>query len=76
MVIANDFALEFNFSVDLLFAKRTILFAVEIFALFFLFYLVKSQKKLGKNPKTVMEATEKDKDIYTGLEQAHFQTDK
>ena len=76
MVIANDFALEFKFSVDLLFAKRTILFAVEIFAVFFLFYLVKSQKKLGKNPKTVMEATEKDKDIYTGLEQAHFQTDK
>jgi len=50
MVIANDFALEFTFSTDLLLAKRTILFAVEIFAVFFLFYLVKAQKKLGKNP--------------------------
>ena len=41
-----------------------------------IFFLFAWQKGIGKNPKKIMQASEKDKDIYTGLEQAHFQTPK
>ena len=40
-----------------------------------LFFIFVWYKKLGKNPKKLMSTTEKDI-IYTGLEQAHFQTDE
>ena len=61
MFVTNGFVFELNFSFDLLLAKNTLIYAFEFFAI---------------NPNKIIEAKEKDKQVYTGLEQAHFQTDK
>ena len=57
-------------------AGKTLLYTFELFAVFAVIYLFIWFKGIGKNPKKILQANEKDKDIFTGLEQAHFQTDK
>ncbi len=68
----------FKFVLDMkyLLAPKTLLYTFEFAAIFGLFYLFSWYKGLGKNPKKIMQANEKDKEIHTGLEQAHFQTEK
>ena len=76
MFVSNNFVFEFKITTELLFAKNTLLYAFELFAIAMLMYGFAWYKGIGKNPKKIMEASEKDKDIYTGLETAHFQTNK
>ncbi|MGN0748460.1 MAG: type IV secretory system conjugative DNA transfer family protein [Christensenellales bacterium] len=76
MFISNKFVFEFKISTDLLLSSKTWLYTFFLFAVFIIFFLFAWQKGIGKNPKKIMQASEKDKDIYTGLEQAHFQTPK
>lgn len=76
MFISNKFVFEFKITTDLLLSSKTWLYTFFLFAAFMLFFLFAWQKGIGKNPKKIMQASEKDKDIYTGLEQAHFQTQK
>ena len=76
MFVVNGFVFEMNFSTDLLLHSKTLMYCFEFFAIFLIFYMFAWYKGLGKNPKKIMEASEKDKDIYVGLEQAHFQTKK
>ena len=74
MFVSNNFVFEFKISKDILLSYKTYLYAFECFAVVMLFFIFVWYKKLGKNPKKLMSTTEKDI-IYTGLEQAHFQTD-
>ena len=76
MFVTNGFVFELNFSFDLLLAKNTLIYAFEFFAIAMLMCLFSWYKGIGKNPNKIIEAKEKDKQVYTGLEQAHFQTDK
>jgi len=76
MFVTNGFVFELNFSFDLLLAKNTLVYAFEFFAISMLMCLFSWYKGIGKNPNKIIEAKEKDKQVYTGLEQAHFQTDK
>ena len=76
MFVSNNFVFEFKLSQDLLLNSKTLLYSFEFFAIFMLFYLFSWYKGLGKNPKKIMESSEKDKEIFSGLEQAHFQTKK
>lgn len=76
MFVSNGFVFELNFSFDLLLAKNTLIYAFEFFAIAMLMCLFSWYKGIGKNPNKIIEAKEKDKQVYTGLEQAHFQTDK
>ena len=76
MFVTNGFVFELNFSFDLLLAKNTLVYAFEFFAIAMLMCLFSWYKGIGKNPNKIIEAKEKDKQVYTGLEQAHFQTDK
>lgn len=73
-LVGNNFV--FKLSPDLLFAPKTLLYAFEFFAIIMMFFLFSWYKNIGKNPKKIIQANEKDKEIYTGLEQAHFQTEK
>ena len=75
MFVSNNFVFEFKISKDILLSYKTYLYAFECFAVVMLFFIFVWYKKLGKNPKKLMSTTEKDI-IYTGLEQAHFQTDE
>ena len=74
LFVSNNFVFEFKISKDILLSYKTYLYAFECFAVVMLFFIFVWYKKLGKNPKKLMSTTEKDI-IYTGLEQAHFQTD-
>ncbi len=74
--VSNGFVFKFEISTSYLFAKKTLLYTFELFAIFMLIYIYSWWKGLGKNPKKIMQSNEKDKEIYTGLEQAHFQTEK
>lgn len=76
MFVSNGFVFEFKLTAALLFAGKTWLYTFEFFAIFLVICAFAWFKGIGKNPKKIMQASEKDKDIYTGLEQAHFQTDK
>lgn len=76
MFVSNNFVFEFKLRAELLFAGKTLLYSLFLFSIYIVFMLLAWMKGIGKNPKTIMQAREKDKDIYTGLEQAHFQTDK
>lgn len=76
MFVSKNFVFDFEITTKYLFNGKTFLYAFELFAIIALMKLFVWYKGLGKNPKKIMESTEKDKDIYTGLEQAHFQTDK
>ena len=75
LFVSNNFVFEFKISKDILLSYKTYLYAFECFAFVMLFFIFVWYKKLGKNPKKLMSTTEKDI-IYTGLEQAHFQTDE
>ena len=75
LFVSNNFVFEFKISTDILLSYKTYLYAFECFAIVMLVFIFVWYKKLGKNPKKLMSTTEKDI-IYTGLEQAHFQTDE
>ena len=74
MFISNHFVFEFQLSIELLLNSKTWLYTLFLFAICMLFFVQSWYKGLGKNPKKIMQASERDKEIYTGLEQAHFQT--
>lgn len=76
MYVSNHFVFKFQITKDLLLNSKTWLYALFLFAICSLFFVFAWYKGIGKNPKKIMQASEKDKEIYTGLEQAHFQTDK
>ncbi|MDD4408898.1 MAG: DEAD/DEAH box helicase, partial [Clostridia bacterium] len=76
LYISNHFVFEFKISQELLLAPKAFLYGFEMFAIICLMMMFAWYKGIGKNPKKIMQASEKDKEIYTGLENAHFQTDK
>ena len=76
MYVSNHFVFKFQITKDLLLNSKTWLYTLFLFAICSLFFVFAWYKGIGKNPKKIMQANEKDKEIYTGLEQAHFQTDK
>ncbi|MBP3581526.1 MAG: hypothetical protein J6J33_02105, partial [Clostridia bacterium] len=74
MFISNQFVFDFKITAELLLAPKAFLYTFEMFAIICLMFVFSWYKGIGKNPKKIMQANEKDKEIYTGLEQAHFQT--
>lgn len=76
MYVSNHFVFKFQITKALLLNSKTWLYTLFLFAICSLFFVFAWYKGIGKNPKKIMQASEKDKEIYTGLEQAHFQTDK
>lgn len=76
MFVSNGFVFELKLDMGLLLHSKTLLYSFELFAIFLLLYMFAWYKGLGKNPKKIMQASEKDKEIYVGLEQAHFQSEK
>lgn len=76
MYVSNHFVFKFQITKDLLLNSKTWLYTLFLFAICSLFFVFAWYKGIGKNPRKIMQASEKDKEIYTGLEQAHFQTDK
>ena len=73
--VSNNFIFKFSISSEILLSYKTYLYAFEVFAIIMLIFLFVWYKGAFKNPKTLMSTNEKDV-IYTGLEQAHFQTDE
>ena len=73
--VSNNFVFKFSISSEILLSYKTYLYAFEIFAIIMLIFLFVWYKGAFKNPKALMSTNEKDV-IYTGLEQAHFQTDE
>ena len=73
--VSNNFVFKFSISSEILLSYKTYLYAFEVFAIIMLIFLFVWYKGAFKNPKTLMSTNEKDV-IYTGLEQAHFQTDE
>jgi type IV secretion system protein VirD4 len=73
--ITNNYVLSFNF--ELLFTDKTYLYSAEIFliltSLHFYFWYKSYWNRNGKN---LLVGKEKDKNILSGLEQAHFQNEK
>ena len=76
MFISNGYVFELDLSIDLLISSKTWIYTIFLFSVCMLFFIFAWYKGIGKNPKKIMQASEKDKDIYTGLEQAHFETPK
>lgn len=76
MFVSKGFVFDFEISTDYLLAPKTLLYTFEFAAIIGLIWLFSWYKGLGKNPKKIIESSEKDKQIFSGLEQAHFQTDK
>ena len=74
MFILNNYVFEFKIIPELLLDSNTWLYTFFLFGVCILMFAFSWYKKIGKNPKKIMQANENDKDIYTGLEQAHFQT--
>jgi type IV secretion system protein VirD4 len=57
--------------------KNTLLYGVFLFLVFFSLYFSSWYKSYwSRNSKNLMENKERDKNILSGLEQAHFQTEK
>ena len=73
--VSNNFVFKFSISSEILLSYKTYLYAFEVFAIIMLTFLFVWYKGAFKNPKALMSTNEKDV-IYTGLEQAHFQTDE
>lgn len=73
--VSNNFVFKFSISSEILLSYKTYLYAFEVFAIIMLVFLFVWYKGAFKNPKALMSTNEKDV-IYTGLEQAHFQTDE
>lgn len=74
--VSNGFVFKFEINPEFLFATKTLLYGFEAFAIIMLLCAYVWWKGIGKNAKKIIQSNEKDKDIYTGLEQAHFQTEK
>ncbi len=75
MFVSSGFKAEFRLDLALLTSGKTYLYTFFFFAVLALLSAFAWYKGIGKNPKKIMQAGKKD-EIYTGLEQAHFQTDK
>lgn len=73
--VSNNFVFKFSISSEILLSYKTYLYAFEVFAIIMLIFLFVWYKGAFKNPKALMSTNENDV-IYTGLEQAHFQTDE
>ena len=77
MFVTNRFVFDFKITPELLIAKNTFLYGFELFAVFMVINIFNWYKGIGKNPKKLMQVKEGNQnEIYTGLEQAHFETQK
>lgn len=77
MFVTNHFVFDFKITPKLLIAKNTFLYGFELFAVFMVINILNWYKGIGKNPKKLMQVKEGNQnEIYTGLEQAHFETQK
>ena len=77
MFVTNHFVFDFKITPELLIAKNTFLYGFELFAVFMVINIFNWYKGIGKNPKKLMQVKEGNQnEIYTGLEQAHFETQK
>lgn len=77
MFVTNHFVFDFKIIPELLIAKNTFLYGFELFAVFMVINIFNWYKGIGKNPKKLMQVKEGNQnEIYTGLEQAHFETQK
>lgn len=75
MFVSNGFVFRLELSTDYLLAKKTLLYCFEFFAIITLIFVFSWFKHFEKNPKKLMQSGNDDREIYTGLEKAHFQTD-
>lgn len=77
MFVTNHFVIDFKITPELLIAKNTFLYGFELFAVFMVINIFNWYKGIGKNPKKLMQVKDgTQNEIYTGLEQAHFETQK
>ena len=77
MFVTNRFVFDFKITPELLIAKNTFLYGFELFAVFMVINIFNWYKGIGKNPKKLMQVKDgTQNEIYTGLEQAHFETQK
>lgn len=77
MFVTNRFVFDFKITPELLIAKDTFLYGFELFAVFMVINIFNWYKGIGKNPKKLMQVKDGNQnEIYTGLEQAHFETQK
>lgn len=77
MFVTNHFVFDFKITPKLLIAKNTFLYGFELFAVFMVINIFNWYKGIGKNPKKLMQVKDGNQnEIYTGLEQAHFETQK
>lgn len=77
MFVTNHFVFDFKITPELLIAKNTFLYGFELFAVFMVINIFNWYKGIGKNPKKLMQVKDgTQNEIYTGLEQAHFETQK
>ena len=77
MFVSNHFVFDFKITPELLIAKNTFLYGFELFAVFMVINIFNWYKGIGKNPKKLMQVKDGNQnEIYTGLEQAHFETQK
>lgn len=77
MFVTNHFVFDFKITPELLIAKDTFLYGFELFAVFMVINIFNWYKGIGKNPKKLMQVKDGNQnEIYTGLEQAHFETQK
>lgn len=77
MFVTNRFVFDFKITPELLIAKDTFLYGFELFAVFMVINIFNWYKGIGKNPKKLMQVKDGNQNkIYTGLEQAHFETQK
>ena len=77
MFVTNHFVFDFKIKPELLIAKNTFLYGFELFAVFMVINIFNWYKGIGKNPKKLMQVKDGNQnEIYTGLEQAHFETQK
>lgn len=77
MFVTNRFVFDFKITPELLIAKNTFLYGFELFAVFMVINIFNWYNGIGKNPKKLMQVKDGNQnEIYTGLEQAHFETQK
>ena len=77
MFVTSRFVFDFKITPELLIAKNTFLYGFELFAVFMVINIFNWYKGIGKNPKKLMQVKDGNQnEIYTGLEQAHFETQK
>ena len=77
MFVTNRFVFDFKITPELLIAKNTFLYGFELFPVFMVINIFNWYKGIGKNPKKLMQVKDGNQnEIYTGLEQAHFETQK